>query len=179
MATVIPDGHLAHYGIGGMKWGIRRYQNADGSLTAEGKRRYGSSTRGRAKMYTQALRSETNKQRTFMENEQTFFDQQSKHIAKKDALNASKTDQNAEKVDRRIKKLEKKIVKDKEGIAANAALRGNAQRIIDHLLEDAMANNYKITSKEVTRGKNLINKMFGIEPTTVTEYKVKKTRYSA
>lgn len=33
--------YLAHYGILGMKWGIRRYQNADGSLTGAGRRRYG------------------------------------------------------------------------------------------------------------------------------------------
>ena len=31
---------LLHYGIKGQKWGIRRYQNPDGSLTAEGKIRY-------------------------------------------------------------------------------------------------------------------------------------------
>ena len=30
---------IAHYGVLGMKWGIRRYQNKDGSLTAEGKAR--------------------------------------------------------------------------------------------------------------------------------------------
>jgi len=33
---------LYHHGIKGMKWGVRRYQNPDGSLTEEGKRRYGS-----------------------------------------------------------------------------------------------------------------------------------------
>lgn len=33
---------LSHHGIKGMKWGIRRYQNYDGSLTAAGKRRYKS-----------------------------------------------------------------------------------------------------------------------------------------
>lgn len=32
---------LAHYGIFGMKWGVRRYQNEDGTLTAEGRERYG------------------------------------------------------------------------------------------------------------------------------------------
>lgn len=30
---------LTHYGIRGQKWGVRRYQNKDGSLTAAGKKR--------------------------------------------------------------------------------------------------------------------------------------------
>lgn len=34
------EDYLEHHGIKGMHWGIRRYQNADGSLTEEGKRRY-------------------------------------------------------------------------------------------------------------------------------------------
>lgn len=32
---------LYHHGIKGQQWGIRRYQNSDGSLTEEGRRRYG------------------------------------------------------------------------------------------------------------------------------------------
>ena len=32
--------YLAHYGIKGMKWGVRRYQRKDGSLTSAGKNRY-------------------------------------------------------------------------------------------------------------------------------------------
>ena len=32
---------LYHYGVKGQKWGIRRYQNPNGTLTEEGKIRYG------------------------------------------------------------------------------------------------------------------------------------------
>lgn len=40
-AAGIPySSELYHWGIKGQKWGIRRYQNEDGTLTTEGKKRY-------------------------------------------------------------------------------------------------------------------------------------------
>ena len=35
------DEYLMHYGIKGMKWGIRRYQKKDGTLTSQGKKQHG------------------------------------------------------------------------------------------------------------------------------------------
>lgn len=40
MRNDFESNYLAHHGILGMRWGVRRYQNPDGSLTPAGKERY-------------------------------------------------------------------------------------------------------------------------------------------
>lgn len=53
---------LLHWGIKGMKWGVRRYQNKDGTLTPAGKKRYNSNFESEAKsMSDQELRSKINR----------------------------------------------------------------------------------------------------------------------
>lgn len=57
------ENYLEHHGILGQKWGVRRFQNPDGTLTAEGKKRYGDSDEAfeeMAKNYTKKTGAETN-----------------------------------------------------------------------------------------------------------------------
>ena len=70
---------LYHHGIIGMKWGIRRYQNKDGSLTPKGKKRYSEDynesrnikRKGIKRMSTDDLRKVNNRdslERTYKNN---------------------------------------------------------------------------------------------------------------
>ena len=55
----VGDDELMHYGTKGMRWGQRRFQNRDGSLTAAGRLRYGwgRAKRGAGRAYGQARRT--------------------------------------------------------------------------------------------------------------------------
>lgn len=50
-AIVMVGENVCHHGIKGQKWGVRRYQNEDGSLTSAGKKRYSTFKPGDEKRY--------------------------------------------------------------------------------------------------------------------------------
>lgn len=47
---------LRHHGIKGQKWGVRRFQNSDGSLTAAGRKRYGDGKGSSVEDYQNAIK---------------------------------------------------------------------------------------------------------------------------
>ena len=82
---------LMHYGILGMKWGIRRYQNADGTYTEAGKKRYAKDLVKNAKAYKKQQEKEdriwrkTGKRVDLNEVDQPGRDRQTGEIFRKNA----------------------------------------------------------------------------------------------
>ena len=62
---------LAHHGIKGQKWGVRRFQNSDGSLTEAGKKRYSVDKKLNKEMISTVLDGEFNngENRKFLKEE--------------------------------------------------------------------------------------------------------------
>lgn len=58
------DEYLAHYGIKGQKWGVRRYQYADGTLTPAGRKRYDGDSSGFNKLMSTNVKYLVNSART-------------------------------------------------------------------------------------------------------------------
>ena len=145
---------LYHYGIKGMKWGVRRYQNPDGSLTAAGKKKA--------------------RQEYKEDNEKAF------ELGKKATIYGNAT---AKSMNRTIKienKLDKQYEKDPEGINRRTqALRKkwNASSKTSAQLAQAYAAARDLGEKHC---KSLIDK-YGkdaIVPIKYKDIKLKEGKYS-
>lgn len=60
--------YIYHHGIQGQKWGVRRYQNPDGSLTSAGRLRYEDSNRRQVKAINSIYRHVGNQGRRYVTN---------------------------------------------------------------------------------------------------------------
>lgn len=122
---------LEHYGILGMKWGIRRYENPDGSLTEAGKRRYAKYERKKQRVMQSGDAKKILKFRKNLTDEE--FDTAMARVAKTDALrynaNAAKREKQearaAEKAEKKQAKEQRKAEKlsEKQAKEANKVIK--------------------------------------------------------
>jgi len=64
------DEFLYHHGVKGQKWGVRRFQYADGSLTPAGRKRYSDDANGLDKLMTSRLSHTINKAKSHVTGKQ-------------------------------------------------------------------------------------------------------------
>ena len=157
--SFIEDDDLYHWGIKGMKWGVRRYQNPDGSLTAAGKKRYtnpdGSLNEKGKKKFGNSVKSdaETPKRKTAKDMTDEELDKAINRARKEDEYNRLRPEPKEEIKDSNYKKLMTKVVN--EMIVPDVIQYGkNAlQKALDKQANELLKDKIDPNSKEALQKK--------------------------
>lgn len=146
---VIVNGELRHWGIKGQKWGQRRYQNKDGTLTPAGKKRYAKEME-KLKKEEQVLK---NKRRT--QAQLNKLETQRKRV---DALKQKEADDKAKAKEVAKLKTQDDAPKPKSiSEMSNAELKALTDRLnLEKNYRDAMA---AATPQKVSNGKKFVEKL--------------------
>ena len=142
--SFIRDDDLYHWGIKGMKWGVRRYQNPDGSLTAAGKKRYtnpdGSLNEKGKKKFGNSVKSdsETPKRKTAKDMTDEELDKAITRARKEDEYNRLRPEPKEEIKDSNYKKLMAKVVNEMIVPAVIQSGRNALQKALDKQANDLL-----------------------------------------
>ena len=112
--------YLAHHGILGQKWGVRRYQNYDGSLTAEGRKRRGYSSEGKKAVNAakEAVRNQVKKRAAAKAQKQKDLEKAKAKARKEEAARkARKAVDDEEKLKRHLREHPADIYKNRDRLS--------------------------------------------------------------
>lgn len=125
---------LTHWGVVGMKWGIRRYQNKDGSLTPAGKKRY-------------------NKEMAKLKEEEKIAKNKLKTQAKFDKLEEKRKEVEALKSGKPLPKATQNTSKPSVKDMSDEELR----QVVNRMLLEQQYN--KMKPEQVSAGKKFVDKV--------------------
>lgn len=121
--------YLAHHGILGQKWGVRRYQNYDGSLTALGRKHRGLSEKSSASSASSDLKKAV---KTIQKTRKKYKAEHAKdrEVSRKKAAEdkAAKEARDHEKLKQHIRRHPKDIYKHRDELT-----REEAKELIDQI----------------------------------------------
>lgn len=149
---------ISHHGIKGQKWGERRYQNPDGTLTEEGRKRYLSYSPYKI----QRSLNKIDKRAASVIALRNEAAAKSIKYARKGVKYANKHG-DSEKTTKKLTKLDNKIKKQKDSIASLEDIISMYDNAAQSRVNAALEKGYDVTIKNKTRtimsGKNFIESL--------------------
>ena len=153
---IIIGGELKHFGKKGMKWGVRRYQNKDGTLTEAGKKRYARDIR------------ENNARKK--DNRMKIDGPDAHRWVQEDIDRTKKSIDEASNVTRQLDNLNQSVSKSKPvkmdlSSMSDAELRAKINRA---QLERQYADLYSQDSRQISKGKKIVDNVLEYGGKTLT-----------
>ena len=134
-------GELSHHGIKGQKWGVRRFQNPDGTLTPDGRERYGINSNKDSDKVAEAsanhFRATAEKMMLEQRMENGTFIPDKQGWKEYDRIN-----KNVEKAEKYLRKIANKLNNKYDSISTEPYISEDGMMYAKSLLTDKFGNTH-------------------------------------